>query len=141
MHEHGDNATGTQGYEPSDIQLRIVLWAGIAVVVMTFLAYVVSTFVVRYVNAQPAISSYDLTPMAVESRSEPFAEGVRLQVDAPLGLSKVRTEQHRTATTFGVVSAEPEIYRVPVDTAMGIVAERGLPEFPKLSTEESEGTN
>lgn len=138
-HDHGHGASANQGYEPSDIQLRIVVWSGVAVVVMTFVAYIVSTFVVRYVNAQPAISDYQPTPMAIEQRSLPFAEGVRLQVDVASALRDVRTEQHEAATTYGVVSDQPEIFRIPVETAMDIVAERGLPAFPVIAAPEAAG--
>ncbi len=135
--DHGHAPSSNQGYEPSDIQLKIVVWSGVAVVIMTFVAYVVSTFVVHYVNAQPPISDVTPTPMAVEQRSLPFAPGVRLQVSVESALKEVRAAQHEEATTYGVVSAEPEIFRIPVETAMDIVAERGLPAFPVLTAPEA----
>ena len=138
MHEPDDHApSGNQGYEPTDIQLRIIAYSGVAVVLMTLIAYIFSTFVVRFVNAQPPISEFEPTPMAIEGRSQPFASGVRLQVAAPEAMQGFRAEQYEAATTFGVVSDEPEIFRIPVDTAMDIVAERGLPEFSKVITAET----
>ena len=138
-HRPSDPESSKQGYEITDIQIRITLWSGLAVVVMTFIAYVVSTFVVRYSNAQPPISDYDAPPIAIEARSQPFAPGVRLQVEPPAALHELRAKQHEVAATYGVVSAEPEIYRIPVDTAIDIVAQRGLPAFPTLTPAESAG--
>ncbi len=132
-HAPSDPQSPAKGYEVTDIQIRLILWSGVGVVVMTFVAYVVSTFVVRYSNAQPAISEFDAAPIAVDARNEPFARGVRLQVSAPDGLKAFRAGQDEGASTYGVVSAEPEIYRIPVDTAIDIVAARGLPVFPTLA--------
>jgi len=141
MHEPNHGASGNQGYEPTDIQLKVVAWFGVAVVILTFAGYIVGTFVTRYVNAQPPISDVTLAPIATESLNEPFAPGVRLQVDSPSAKAAFRAEQDHVATTFGVVSDQPEIYRIPVNTAMDIVAERGLPQFPKLEAPESAGQN
>ena len=136
---HGGTGHGTaeqNGYELSDLQLRITLYAGITLVLLTFIAYVASTFMIRYANAQPPISNFELTPMAVEAQSQPFGDGVRLQVVPRRGLAELRQNQQQRATTYSVVSDEPEIYRIPVETALDIVVERGLPSFPVLTTPE-----
>jgi hypothetical protein len=139
QHTQSHPASQQQGYEVSDLQIKVTLWSGVAVVIMTFIAYVVSTFVVHYSNAQAPISEFNPPPVAVEAVEQPFATGVRLQVDMPSALQDVRESQHERATTFGVVSAEPEIYRIPVETAIDIVAERGLPVFPVLAQAEGPG--
>lgn len=132
-HTQSDPASVQQGYELTDLQIKALVWAGVALVVMTFIAYVVSTFVVHYSNAQPPISEFNAPPIAVEARTQPFAAGVRLQVAPHDALVDLRQRQTEQATTYGVVSAEPEIYRIPVEKAMDIVAERGLPVFPVLA--------
>jgi hypothetical protein len=128
-----------KGYELSDVQLRVVLWSGVTVVLLTLAAYIVSTFLVKYSNAQPPISDYTPTPMAIESRGEPFEGGVRLQVEPGAALVEFRAEQHRQATTYGTVSDEPEIYRIPISRAIDVVAQRGLPVFPVTTPPPSAG--
>ena len=113
----------------------MILIAGLATVILTAIAYVVGTATVKYVRAQPALGDYNPTAVAIEEQNKPWELQTRLQVDPPRALHEFRTEQKHTENSFGVVSAEPEIYRIPMETAMKIVAEKGLPKFPKLETQ------
>lgn len=127
-----------QGYELTDIQIKVVLWFGVSIVVLTFLGYIVSIFFVKYFNAQPPISDYVATPVARETVTQQFPAGTRLQVDPPAALDQRLEDMEYVATTFGVVSEEPEIYRIPVEEAMEIVANEGLPVFkPTEATPET----
>ncbi len=133
MHEHGHGTPEQKGYEVSDVQVKVILIAGLGIVIMTAVSYLVGTFAVKYFRAQPAIGSYAPTPVALEEQGKPWNLPTRLQVDPPRALVEFRAEQTQTANSFGVVSQEPEIYKIPVETAMKIVAEKGLPKFPKVA--------
>ncbi len=133
MHEHGHGTPEQKGYEVSDVQVKTLLYAGLGVVIMTAVAYVVGTFTTKYFRAQPAIGDYRATPVALEEQDKPWDLPTRLQVDLPGALVEFRAEQNQAANSFGVVSEQPEIYRIPVETAMKIVAEKGLPKFPKIA--------
>ena len=78
-HTQSDPSSVQQGYELTDLQIKALVWAGVALVVMTFIAYVVSTFVVHYSNAQPAISEFDAPPIAVDQ--DPGNDGSHLALD------------------------------------------------------------
>ena len=57
-------------------------------------------------------------------------------------LDEVREEQTHARGSYGIVSEEPEIYRIPVQVAMEIVAEKGLVKIdavgaPAATAEES----
>lgn len=134
MHEDtGHHVTSEQkGYEVTDIQVKWVLWAGVGLVVLTFIGYIAGTFTARFFRAQPAIGDYRATPVALEQGGHDWNLPTRLQVDPPRAQHEFEATQVNAASSFGVVSDEPEIYRIPVEAAMKIVAERGLPVFPKV---------
>lgn len=134
MHEdHGHHITEQKGYETSDIQVKWILFSGLVVVAITFAGYVVGTITTRFYRAQPPIGDYRATPVALEEQDKDWTLPVRLQVDPPRALTEFERDQLTATMGFGVVSEEPEIYRIPVETAMKIVAERGLPAFPKVA--------
>ncbi len=141
MHEDtGHHATAQKGYEVSDIQVKLVLIAGLALVALTFVGYVIGTVTTKYYRAQPAIGDYKPTPIALEETGKDWNLPTRLQVDPPRALVEFKVEQSTAEHGFGVVSDQPEIYKIPVETAMKIVAERGLPVFPKVAPAEGEAT-
>ncbi len=134
MHEDtGHHVTSPKGYEVSDVQVKWVLWFGVGLVILTFFGYVVGTIATKFFRAQPAIGDFRATPVALEQGSQEWDLPVRLQVEPPRALNEFNATQTSVATGFGIVSDEPEIYRIPVETAMKIVAERGLPVFPKVT--------
>lgn len=134
MHDdHGNHGAEQKGYEVSDIQVKWVLVSGVALVALTFAGYIVGTIATRYFRAQPAITEYRATPVALEQQNRDWNLPVRLQVDPPRALTQFEKDQAAATTEIGVVSEQPEIYRIPVETAMKIVAERGLPVFPKVA--------
>ena len=137
-HQKGHGLSKELGYEVSDVQVKLILVSGLAVVIMTAIAYAAGTFVVKYVRAQEPIGTYRATPVALEEQNKPWDLPTRLQVDPPRALREFKGEQKQTENSYGVVSAEPEIYRIPVEAAMKIVAEKGLPKFPKLSAPEGQ---
>ena len=137
MHDHEHGTPEQKGYEVSDVQVKVILVAGLAIVMLTAVAYVVGTFATKYFRAQPPIGNYNPTPVALEEQSKPWNLPTRLQVDPPRALLEFRAEQKQAANSFGVVSDQPEIYKIPVETAMKIVAEKGLPKFPKVPDRKS----
>jgi hypothetical protein len=132
-HDAGHHGAEQKNYETTDIQMKWILYFGLMLVVLTFVGYVVGTFATKYFRAQPALGDYRPTPVALEEQHENWNLPVRLQVDPPRALTEFEVEQAAAESSFGVVSAEPEIYRIPVETAMKIVAEKGLPVFPKVA--------
>ena len=127
-----------KGYEVSDVQMKVVLISGLLVVSMTLIAYVVSVFFIKYLAAGPAMSEFEPSPMAGEY--EDWDLPVRLQVNPPAMLTEHKEDQAYISGAYGVVSDEPEIYRIPIETAMDIVSEHGLPTFTMFLPPEGELT-
>ncbi len=83
----------------------------------------------KFFNAQDPITDYRATPVAQEGAMQQFPAATRLQVDPPRALEQRLEDMDYVSRTYGVVSEEPEIYRIPIEEAINIVAENGLPTF------------
>ena len=137
MHD-ADQSSKDLGYELSDVQIKVILWSGVGVVIMTFVTFVVSVFFIKYLAAAGSISEYEASPLAGENQE--WDLDVRLQPDPPAELLEHREGQRYVSASYGTVSEEPEIYRIPIETAMDIVAKNGLPTFTAfLPSETQEG--
>ncbi len=133
-----DHSSKDLGYELTDIHVKVILWSGVGLVIMTFVAFVVSVFFIKYLAAAGSMSDYEPSPLAGENQE--WDLDVRLQPNPPAALAEHRKGQSYASTTYGIVSEEPEIYHIPIETAMDIVAKDGLPTFTAfLPSETQEG--
>lgn len=135
MHDD-EHAPEEKGYELSDVQVKVILFSGVGVVLMTFAAFVISVFFIKYLNARGASTDYVESPLAAEAQD--WDLDVRLQTDPPAAQRAHKSDQRYRATTYGTVSQEPEIYHIPIETAMDIVVESGLPAFVTFLPPEEE---
>lgn len=131
-----DRSSQDLGYELSDIQIKLILWSGVSLVILTLVSFVVSVFFIKYLAASGSYSEYKASPLAGENQV--WDLDVRLQPNPPAALSEHREGQDYASTTYGTVSEEPRIYRIPIETAMDIVAENGLPTFTAFLPSETQ---
>ena len=133
-----DQSSKDLGYELTDIHIKVILWSGVGVVILTFVTFVVSVFFIKYLAAAGSMSDYVPSPLAGENQE--WDLDVRLQPNPPAELVEHREGQRYVSASYGTVSEEPEIYRIPIETAMDIVAKNGLPTFTAfLPSETQEG--
>ena len=135
MHD-ADQSSQELGYELSDIQIRLILWSGVSLVILTLVAFVISVFFIKYLAESGSYSDYKASPLAGENQE--WDLDVRLQPNPPAALLEHREGQDYASTTYGTVSEEPRIYRIPIETAMDIVAEHGLPTFTAFLPSETQ---
>jgi hypothetical protein len=95
------------GHEPSDVSPRLVAW----------LAGGLAAFLV-------------LTPFALLLVS-PESASPRLQTDPAGDLRAFRQSEDARLSGFGWVDRDKGIVRMPIERAMGLIAERGMPGWPR----------
>ncbi len=113
-------------YEKKDVNAKAVTWVGIAVGLVTIVVIVALVPFLRLLEVWRA--EEDPAPTAL-SRFEPGRRPPepRLQ-EEPFGdLAALRAEEDAVLGSYGWVSREAGVVRIPIDEAMRIVAERGLP--------------
>src|SRR5439155_20366353 len=113
-------------HETSDVNLRAILGfgAGLAVagVVISFLVWLLFTyFSVR--EARPVAPVYPLATTQ-ENRLPPEP---RLQTQPREDLRELRAHEDEILTSYGWVDRNAGVVRIPIDRAMQIAVQRGLP--------------
>ena len=141
MSEHGGENHDVR-YEKEDINPRSTLWFGfwilaLMVGVSFLLKPLYNLLVARGVETQ--------APAAYVAESDPTAlepPGPRLQATPELELAAFRAQEDAILGSYAWVEKDRGIARIPIEEAMRIVAERGLPAFPasedEAETEEKE---
>ena len=113
-------------HEESDVNVRAILMFGggllaVALVVHLFLFWLQGFYASRTERAETT-----LYPMAVGQQDQ-LPPQPRLQDDPQQELQDLRAKQESLLTGYGWVNKESGIARIPIEEAMRIVVERGLP--------------
>lgn len=119
--------TVDQGYEHSDVPIRPLMMflgalAGTLIIVSGIVAGVFYLFEASAERSDPQRS-----PLAV---SDPDTPGPLLQVSPREDLEILRERTERELMKPAWIDREGGVARIPIDRAMSLVAERGLPEWP-----------
>jgi hypothetical protein len=120
-------ANPDDGFELTDIQVKVILFSGVVMIVLSATAFFVSFLYTKMLVAdqRPTVSDYETSVFTQEHNA--WDSDVRLQPSPPATLKAHQAEQAAASRAFGIVSESPEIYRIDVDAALDHVAEHGLP--------------
>jgi hypothetical protein len=118
------------GYERSDASFGPTFKAAL---------YILGTMVVTALLLVPAFHwlvrrEAALQPpppeVAKSEVSEPAPTFPRLLESEPRALAEFRAQEHALLSSYGWVEKDKGVVRIPIEEAMRLVAERGLPRFP-----------
>ena len=122
--KHPDPDSGPiQGHEPSDLKPRAIVVFLVLLGVMIVGVLVVSAWIHEYSAARLARMEAPPSPLAKQA---PPAEP-RLQVFAPRQMQEFRAAEEATLNSYDWVNRAAGVVRIPIDRAMQLLAERGLP--------------
>jgi hypothetical protein len=125
-------------YEKEDINERSTFWFGVWILaLMVGVAFLLkplyNLLVARGVEGQaPAAYVAEADPAALEPSAP------RLQVTPELDLAQFRAQEDAILGSYAWVEKDRGIVRIPIEEALRIVAERGLPTFPASEEGETE---
>jgi len=114
-------------HEESDVNIRgILVFAAALLVTAVGIAFIV-WLLFNYFNAREARQGAPEFPLAAaeEHRLPPEP---RLQTNPREDLRELMDAEQRTLTTYGWVDRNAGIVRIPIDEAMRLTIQRGLPE-------------
>jgi hypothetical protein len=129
-HEHRENpenlANPDVSHEQSDVNIHAILGFGAALIVIAavvhLLIYVLFGYFNRRENAKvPA--EYPLA--AAQGHREPPEP--RLQIDPRQDLADLRAKEDEVLSSYGWVDKNAGLVRIPIDAAVKLTLERGLP--------------
>ncbi len=119
------------GHEERDTNIRAVLWFAISLVATIVVVLLVVDWVFHAFpkpEAEITATSSQLPGTAAELPPEP-----RLQVNAPEDLKKLREQEDSVLNSYGWIDKQKGIVRIPIDRAIEILTQRGLPPLKPAS--------
>ena len=128
MHEPRQHRDPTQqpglGYELRDANVRAIALFGLALLIVIVGVFLLMEWMFADFAARPLRS--DVLPVAREAMRRLPPEP-RLQANPARALQEIRATEDRVLHSYGWVDREAGIVRLPIDRAIELLAERGLP--------------
>jgi hypothetical protein len=119
-------SAGTAGYEVRDIRLRPILYAALGLFIAAGATQVLMWLLFELFAAREISQKSSGRPLAAELRRTQPPEP-RLQ-HAPLeDLAALHAWEGRLLTTYALLDRETGAVRIPIERAIELIAERGLP--------------
>jgi len=127
MHKENQAGAPPERYERSDVNIRKVTQVGLGLIIVIGVGAVVAMwFVFKFFAAEtepgpapsPLYEAHQLPPAP------------RLQVKPALDLKSLRAEEERRLHSYAWVDPAHGAVRIPIERAMDLVTERGLPYWP-----------
>jgi hypothetical protein len=119
-------AEGSGAYD-REIDLRWVLWFGVALVGTTIVVLLLMWWMSAAFKGMDEAKDHAPSPLGGEALLDPVPPGPRLQPVPPRDMDELREADRKMLTTYGWADQTRAIARIPVDRAIEILAEKGLP--------------
>jgi len=118
-----------EAYEHSDADVRSLAKYGFSLLVILVLVFVAMKFMFSYFAKSQRLGP----PASPFENARVLPPQPRLQVQPLLELQAYCEAQVRELSSYGWVDPHNEVVRIPVDRAMDLILERGLPARPAAS--------
>jgi hypothetical protein len=127
--QHPADANPAVHHEESDVNVRAILAFAAALVVTAVIIHLLVWVLFRYFNAREAHQPQPEYPLAIQQEQRLPPEP-RLQTNPREDLRVLRAAEDDALTTYGWVDRSAGVVRIPIEDAMRITIERGLPSRP-----------
>jgi len=121
---HATNGHAAHSHEKSDASPGSVAGFELALLLLCAVSMALMAGLFYYLTERETVADTSRSPLAVERQAPPAPN---LQISPAAGLEQLRAEEETRLHTYGWVDQEQQTVRIPVDKAMDIVAERGMP--------------
>jgi hypothetical protein len=113
-------------HEHSDVNIRAILAFGVALMIVAAVVHLMIYVLFGYFNGRENVQQAATYPLAVEQgRREPPEP--RLQTNPRQDLADLRAKEDEMLTSYGWVDRNAGVVRVPIEQAIKLTLERGLP--------------
>lgn len=125
-----------QAHEKSDVNVRAPAMVVLGLAVLTAIGMLVSWATFNHYSARQRAAATPASPLADTLPKEPPAP--HLQVDPQLDLRTLRAEEAQILKSYSWLDKNTGIVRIPIDRAMEIIADRGLPTRPQTESSQAD---
>jgi hypothetical protein len=116
----------TKGHETRDISTRVVVIFGVSLLVGAILIHI-AVWVVYSQFARDAARAYPREYPLAHVGPAQLPPQPRLQTTPREDLQRMRTEEEQVLNSYGWVDVQRGIVRIPIERAMALTVEQGLP--------------
>jgi hypothetical protein len=128
--QHRENPETIQNvdvsHEESDVNFRGILAFGGGLIVVAVVIHLVVYVLFGYFNSREGVQKTAEYPLAVGQQNRVPPEP-RLQTNPREDLADLRAKEDDQLTSYGWVDRNAGVVRIPIDAAMKLTLERGLP--------------
>jgi hypothetical protein len=141
---------GQEGFEQQDLTAQSIYAFLISLVVGGVLVYVVVWGLYRFLDARqrsrqpaqsPLVKQVDTETRVVSPEEITKFPQPRLERNERIEINDFRLKEEQTLSTYGWVDEKAGVMHIPIERAMQLVAQRGLPTTPKAGTAPSSTVN
>lgn len=125
----------TLEHEESDISIRALLIFAVGLIVSAVVIHIGLWLLFRYYYAREDRAEPVPTPLAKERPALPREP--RLQVDPISDLRNIRSDERRALENYGWIDEKSGTVRLPIDRAIDITLQKGLPARTPATVETS----
>jgi hypothetical protein len=126
--------TETPRHELRDVNVRFMAYVVVGLSLLTLAGMGVSWWYLQEVAEERRAVERPLPPLAATLPDAPPEP--RLQVTPAADLASVREREEALLHTYGWIDRKSGLVRIPIDRAIDLLAERGLPSRPQTGNEE-----
>jgi hypothetical protein len=132
-----ENATGNSGFEHEDLKVAGVVYSLFALLVLVVLSFFLLTGFFDFLDKRDQAQEPALNPLVTDAPEDTrhvpkdYPQSAfpnpRLEDDERGQLNGVRLKEENTLNSYGWVDQNAGVVRIPIERAMDLIAERGLP--------------
>jgi hypothetical protein len=123
--EHTDNPA--VHHEESDVDIRAILGFAAGLLAVAIVVHFAMWGLFRYFEASAARHDEQPTYPLAAKQEQRLPPEPRLQTNPRQDLADMRAAEEQVLTTYGWVDRNAGVVRIPIDEAMKLVIQRGLP--------------
>jgi hypothetical protein len=124
-HDDGDQNAGVH-HETTDVDISAILLSGVGLIVSAVLISFVVWVLFKYFESREARRVAPEYPLAATQEVRVPPEP-RLQTNPREDLQDLRAQEDRILNSYGWIDKNTGVVRIPIDEAMKLVVQRGLP--------------
>jgi hypothetical protein len=134
---HSANSTGNGGYERQDIGVTGVLYFLLGLAVAGVLAYFLVDGLYHFLDKRSETEQAPVNPLVTNAPadtrrvSKDYPQGAfpnpKLEEDERGQLNGIRLKEEQTLSSYDYIDKNAGTIRIPIDRAMDLIAQRGLP--------------
>jgi hypothetical protein len=123
-----DSKKQTKNHEQRDVNVPVVACSALALAAIVVAIFISVHWLQKFFNAERTARATSLTTVTASLPPEP-----RLQSDPASDLERFQKQQDAILNSYGWVDEKAGIARIPIERAMDLIAEHGLPSPPTSS--------